>query len=420
MIAKKFIPTGVEDIHFNEYRRKENLVHSIQKLFKGFGYRQILTPTFEYYDLFSNIEGTVDMDQMIKMIDENGKILVLRPDVTTPIARMVAANYKIYLGNLKFSYVTNVFRMNDGKNDSKREFTQAGIEYLGNSKVEADGEVIALAIRSLLDCGVNDFKIDIGQINFFKGLLKEFNITSQEKKNIRNLVERKNFPELEKVIHNIEGEKEIKKAMLAMPYLYGAPKDVLKTAKEYIFNEQMEGALKNLSELCDVLMDYGYEDYFDVDLGLVNRLDYYTGPVFQGYILNHGKEILSGGRYDNLTQQYGYKKVATGFGLNVDELLKAMNKYEDSEEYKCYTDYLIIYPTKYRKQGLDLADQLRKKKFIIETDSYDENIDIEVNFEKFNCRNIKEIIQIKEKGLDVFCLTTKERYKSTIEELLHQ
>lgn len=418
MISKKFMPNGVEDVHFNEFQRRDSMIHKVQKLYKSFGYRQILTPTFEYYDLFYGIEGTVNMDDMIKIIDENGKILVLRPDVTTPIARMVATNYHSSTGHLKFSYVTNVFRMNHGKTDTKREFTQAGVEYLGNNKVEADGEIIALAIKSLLNCGIENFKLDVGQINFFKGLLKEFNLTAQQERNIRNLIERKNFPELEKVIEKISGRQELKEAMLAMPYLYGSPEEVLKTAKKYILNEQMEEALKNVSELCEVLSDYGYKKYIDLDLGLVNRLDYYTGIVFQGYLLNYGKEVLSGGRYDHLTQQYGYKKAATGFGLNIDELLKAISK-DENESFKCCSDYLILYPVEYRKRGLNLADQLRRKGFVVETNSYTK--DIQSMIQDLNYRNIKEIIQIKkEKEIQIYSLNPKNHYKTTIEELLNQ
>jgi len=247
MNSKQLIPNGVEDIHSNEYHRKEHIITIIKNLYKSFGYRQIQTPTFEYYDLFYGIEGTIDLDEMIKMIDENGKILVLRPDVTTPIARMVATNYRSSSENLKFSYITNVFRMNDGNNGGKREFTQAGVEYLGNNKVEADGEVITLAIRSLLNCGVKDIKIDIGQICFFKGLLKELNICSQEEKIIRKLVERKNYPELEKLIKGIKAKQEVKEALLKMPFLYGKPKDVLKVAKEFIFNDRISEAIQNLS-----------------------------------------------------------------------------------------------------------------------------------------------------------------------------
>lgn len=417
MNSKQFIPNGVEDIHSNEYQRKEYLITNIKELYKSFGYRQIQTPTFEYYDLFYGIEGTIDLDEMIKMIDENGKILVLRPDVTTPIARMVAAHYKSSSENLKFSYITNVFRMNDGKNGIKREFTQAGVEYLGNNKVEADGEVIALAIRSLLNCGIKEFKIDIGQICFFKGLLKELNISSSEGKNIRKLVERKNYPELETLIKGINTKQEIKEAMLAMPFLYGKPKDVLKAAKKYIFNDQIADAIENLSELCNVLVDYRYENYFDIDLGLVNQLDYYTGLVFKGYSLNHGKEILSGGRYDNLTKQYGYQLSATGYGMNINELLKAIYKDNKNEDFKCYSDYLILYPVECRKKGLYLADELRKKDFIVETDSY--KGDSLSYIKDAKSRNVKEIIEMTEKDLKLINIRTKENYRITLGKFLN-
>lgn len=416
MNVKQFIPNGVSDIHSNEYQQKEKIITNIKKLFKSFGYRQIQTPIFEYYDLFYGIEGTIDLDEMIKMIDENGKILVLRPDVTTPIARMVAAHYKSSSENLKFSYITDVFRMNDGKNGVRREFTQAGVEYLGNNKIEADGEVIALAIKNLLNSGINKIKIDIGQICFFKGLLKELHISSAKEKNIRKLVENKNFPELEIFIQDINAKQEIKKAMLTMPFLYGKPTDVLNQARKYIFNDSMQEAIKNLTELCSVLEDYGYQDYFDLDLGLVNQLDYYTGVVFKGYSLSHGREILSGGRYDNLTKQYGYQLSATGYGININELLKAIYKDQSKIEFECYSDYLILYPIELRKNGLYLADELRKKNFIVETDSYTEEGSL--HMENAKNRNIRNIILMNKQYIEKIDVKTKEHQRTTIEKML--
>ncbi|QEK11909.1 ATP phosphoribosyltransferase regulatory subunit [Crassaminicella thermophila] len=388
----RFVPEGVEDTHCNMYEIKENIIMKIKKIFKSFGYRQILTPTFEYYDLFSGVEGTIHKDEMFKFIDGNGKILVLRPDITTPIARMVATNYKLCSGYLKFSYATNIFRINDEQNGERREFTQTGIEYLGNDKPDSDAEVVSLAIKSLISCGIKDFKIDLGQAGYFKGLIKESNISKTEQEKIRDLIENKNFAELQSIIDQLYTSEFIKNAIMKIPYLYGKPEKVINDAEKLVCNDEMEKALENLKCVYDILKNYGYEDEISIDLGMIHHINYYTGVIFKGYINNYGKTILSGGRYDNLTKQYGHYMPATGFGLNIDNLLEVLSMYKVNEDFTCTTDYLVLYDKKNRQKGLKLAEQLRERGFIVESDVYENSI--KPYIQNANYRNIKEIVQI--------------------------
>lgn len=387
-----FIPEGVEDTHCNEYEVKEKIILNIKNVFKRFGYRQILTPTFEYYDLFAGVEGTIHKDEMFKFIDGNGKILVLRPDVTTPIARMVATNYKDHNGYLKFSYATNIFRINDEQNGLRKEFTQAGIEYLGNDKPDSDAEVVLLAVKSLIECGLKDFQIDLGQASYFKGLIKELGIVTTRQEQIRSLVEHKNFAELREILDQLDIPHNVKHIILQIPYLYGAPEKIMKEAQEYICNEEMKKALENLNHVYRILKDYGYEKYISIDLGLIHHIDYYTGVIFKGYVNNYGKAVLSGGRYDGLTKQYGCYMPATGFGLNIDELLEVLNMYNINKNFTCETDYLILYDETSRKKGFELASQLRDRGFIVETDECEKNM--KKHIQNANYRNIGEILQI--------------------------
>ena len=170
----------------SEFEVKEEVLSRIKQLFKKKGFHQVQTPIFEYYDLFNEIKGTIDKDQMIKLIDTDGKILVLRPDATIPIARMVAEARETKDGKpvQKYSYVTSIFRMNnDPQNIQSREFTQAGIEWFGSDGVQADAEIITLAILSLIEAGVDAFTIDIGKANFYKKLIEQIELAEHNLSN---------------------------------------------------------------------------------------------------------------------------------------------------------------------------------------------------------------------------------------------
>lgn len=402
-----FIPEGVEDTGSKQYEIKENIINKIKRIYRSYGYRQIQTPTLEYYDLFSSVQGTINRDEMFKLIDSSGKILVLRPDATVPIAR-IAANYKKYEEHLKLCYVTNIFRIISGENGQKREFTQAGVEYLGSGSKEADAEVIALGIETLIKCGISDFKVDLGQAAYFKGLVKELGIMDDEGKLIRKLIEDKNYTELNEVIKDLNISDTLKNTIIKIPYLYGSPNMVIEEAKSLVCNEEMNSSLDNLKEVYEILRDYGYEKYISIDLGLISHIHYYTGILFKGYINNYGREILSGGRYDNLTKQYGYHMPATGFGLNVDELMEVIEMYGLNDETLVSTDYLVLYNNENRKDALGVASSLRDRGFIVECDK---DLDIAGHIKNADSRKIKEIIKVSGNMLSIINIGNNETYK---------
>ncbi len=415
MQIKQFMPHGMEDTHSSQFEIKENIITDFKELCKSHGYRQILTPTLEYYDLFSQVNGTIHRDKMFKLIDGDGKILVLRPDVTTPIARMVATNFKEATGYLKFSYASNVFRINDEQCGNKREFTQAGIEYLGDNKPESDAEVIALAIKSLLQCGLKDFKIDIGHAGFFKGLI-DIEICSEDKAQINSYIEDKNYGDLEIFLTNLEIPKTYKDKILELPYLYGSVEEVISRAEKLISNEKMRDSIENLQEVYNILCDYGYQKYLSVDLGMINNINYYTGLIFKGYINNYGKGVLSGGRYDDLSKNYGHNLPATGFGLNIDELMEAIRMLKLKEDFMCHTDYLVIYDENSRKNGIELAAILREKGFIVESDKNQENLKNHIQNATF--RNIKQILCVAGELVKVIDIKGNQLYTNTISQII--
>ncbi len=356
-------PEGVSDELFKEYKIKQDVLDKLNEVFRSYGYRRVSTPTIEYYDIFSSIKSPILKDEMFKLVDNSGELLTLRPDATIPIARVVAKNYKEDKGIYKVSYTNQVFKM---KTELKRESTQAGIEYFGNPDAEADGEVISNSIECLLKCGV-DFKIEIGNARYYKALLDETDLSESIKNQLKNLIEYKNFVELKSFVNSLNMDQTLKDAIISVPSLYGSFDTVVEEAEKHCLNENMKKALEELEKIHSLICDYGYQEYVSMDLGLINDLDYYTGVIFKGYVKGYGDSILSGGRYDKLTEYYGESIPATGFGISVDDLLNGMevqNKLEEEQKYKA--DYRIYYIKENRKEAIVKAKELRAEGFIVE------------------------------------------------------
>ena len=407
---KDFTPEGVMDVHSDEHAAIEKVTNNIIKSFKSFGYRQISTPVFEYYDTFTALGG-LSKDEMFKLIDQKGRILVLRPDMTIPIARMAVGKS----GYQKYSYLSNIFRMNDKQNGMKREFVQAGVEFLGNEKEDADGETIALAIKILLESKVTGFQIDLGHVGFCRELLKECDIHKNQQSQLQHIIEQKNLTELENTLNPYGIRDSVRKAILEVPNLYGSADKVFPKAKKLIHNTEMENAIKNLESVYDVVKDYGYEKYMTIDLGMLNSMHYYTGTIFKGYIQDYGRTILSGGRYDQLIKSNGSWIPAVGFGLNVDKLMEVLDMYNLKSK-PCYTDFLVLYRDESRKTAYQMASELREKGFIVETDAWKDNLKEQICHAA--ARNIKEIIELKGTMLKVISLKNNMIYGGAADEFM--
>jgi len=410
VLYKDIFPEGVEDLHSEEYEFKEEIIGEVKRIFRSFGYRQIVTPSFEYYDLYNGIEGVLPKENMFKLIDNNGKILVLRPDATIPVARMAATNYKNNEETLKFAYVTNIFRTNKSGKGDKREFIQGGIEYFGNTKPDCDAEVIAIGVKCLLECGFKDFHIDLGQVEFLNGLIDEVKFDKIQKLQLHSLIENKNYGDLMEFLEKTGLPANIKEKFYSIPKLFGKPEKVLARARELVINEKMEKALDNLEDVYNILKGYNFDKYIIFDLGFTKEQGYYTDIVFKGYVNNFGEVILSGGRYDNLTKHFGVNKPACGLGLNINKLIEVMEMYDIKREVDCFTDYLVLYKEELRNNAISLSQNLRDRGFIVESDSYKD--DIKPHIKNSTFRNTREIIEVEKEFLKIIdvCKNQIRRY----------
>lgn len=344
------------------FLEKSNVIKQLQNRFYTYGYDQIETPLFEDYDMYSNVQGTVNQDDMVKVIHPSGKVLVLRPDVTIPITRQyVETDMNNYYQ--RFSYILDIFRYNKTQQAYR---TQAGVEFFGDESPEADAEVISLAIDSLKDLKIAPFKLEIGHSGIYKELLAQANLTSQEQQTLHALIQSKNISETSSFLVHLPIDQDLKQKIELIPMLYGDPSTVIERAQALVTNQKMQQVVDTLFEVYSLLKDYQLEEYISLNLGLINNMNYYSGIIFQGFTEQIGQPILMGGRYDHLSLQFENEIPAVGFAFEVDKLLTVITQ-EDEPLIK-EVDFLIEYQSNCRKDALLLTRKIRQanKKVIIQ------------------------------------------------------
>ncbi|HBQ63565.1 MAG TPA: ATP phosphoribosyltransferase regulatory subunit [Clostridiales bacterium] len=338
-----YTPDGIPDILFKECREKRVMEERIRHHLMSFGYQEIETPTIEFYDVFDREGGLATQEAMFKFFDQEGRILVLRPDFTVPVARIAATRLKEGDGPCRVFYVGNAFRYDEKGGGKRREFTQAGVELLGAGTVEADAEVIARAVYCLKAAGLKEFQIDIGQVEFFKGLMEEAGIHPSDAEEIRILIDKKDFLGLKDLVRGYELEPGLQELILELPRIFG-PASVLERLAGRRLNQRCRKALRNLTEVYEILKEYGLVRHVSIDLGMVSSLNYYTGLIFKGFTLGVPYPVLSGGRYDTLLGTFGKSWPATGFSMGINLMQMALGT-GSAEQEEGEAEVLIIRET---------------------------------------------------------------------------
>jgi ATP phosphoribosyltransferase regulatory subunit len=355
------------------YKFKNQLIQQLKQRFTTYGYEQVHTPTFEDYDMYTSIQNTVNKDEMIKVIDRSGKVLVLRPDGTIPITRLTASERKN--GEIeRLFYIFNVYRQLN-QEDERKESTQAGVELFGNNEPEADAEVISLAVHTLKEIGFDNFKLEIGHAGLFKELIEQANLSVRQEEELQELIQAKNIVEMKPFLEKLSISQALEQALSAIPLLYGKPETILKETEAIIQNERMQSILHHLRDVMDVLMDDGSLDYITLNLGLINNMDYYTDIIFQGFVEEIGSPVLMGGRYDQLSQEFGKATPAIGFAYEVDSLLQAMKQHHVTKNQHTAPPLPIYYTKKRRTDAFYLAEELRKDNTPVITERINEKIE---------------------------------------------
>ncbi|WZL83203.1 ATP phosphoribosyltransferase regulatory subunit [Vallitaleaceae bacterium 9-2] len=371
---------GLRDIHPLDTRKKQHIEQQILNVFNQYGYEQVQTPMFEYFDIYHYERGTQDSKNLYKFFNREGDILSLRPDVTPSIARYTATFYNHERSPKRFSYLGNVFYNNENYQGKLREYTQAGVECIGIGNADADAESIALAINALLATGLQEFQLDIGHAGFFKGLAAEAGLSDELREEVRSLIDAKNYIALEELLEDLKIESAAKNGLLELPKLFGQ-EEVLARAKELTTNTTALEAIERIKEVYNILKEYKLSSYVSFDLGMVSQLQYYTGIIFKGFTYGTGVSVVDGGRYDALLSTFAYDMPAVGFAIRIDELLSAIMRQMIAIDVPS-TNTLIVYNKAYRKTAIELAQVLRRQKMTVELDTKNQALDIAKEYGK--------------------------------------
>lgn len=317
-------PEGTRDLLFDECAARRTVEDKLQRLFKSYGYSEVITPGLEFYDVFMLKSRYFAQESMYKLSDGKGRLMVIRPDSTMPIARLSATRLKDEVFPLKLFYNQNIFRINPKDSGRDDEITQSGVEIIGGDSKKADMEILNLATEALTALEIENFRFEIGDSALFKILISKVTSDEEETEKIREYIENKNFPELKKTLEKY-GDNDDVKALYSLPKLFGG-KEVFKGAEGIFKDVKAFEVLKDIKQAYEYLCLLGFKDKVTLDLGLVNKANYYTGLLFRGYIEGYGMPVLSGGRYDALMGDFGSSHPATGFAVNINAVANVLLK----------------------------------------------------------------------------------------------
>ena len=353
-------PEGVRDIYGNEFVQKFELQQLLYRILAGRGYQGIETPTFEFFDVFSREVGTVSSRELYKFFDKEGNTLVLRPDMTPSIARAVSKYFHDETP-IRLCYMGNTFINYDKYQGRLKETTQMGAELMGDGSVASDVELLSVLIESLQEAGLREFQVSVGQVEFFKALLREAGIGNAAEESLRRLISDKNRFGAEELLASYDISEKLRATFLEMATLTGG-EEALQKARSLTDNAEALEALERLQEIYEGLKKKGYEKYVTFDLSMLSKYNYYTGIIFHAYSYGYGEPIAKGGRYDNLLSHFGRELPAVGFAIVVDQLQRALRN--DAEKKVNATDdgkrYLTFALTKGRlaKKTLELLEKV--------------------------------------------------------------
>ena len=378
-IYNKVTPDGTRDLLFEECESLRKVEAALRERFELCGYREVSSPGFEFYDVFSSNAPYFPPESMYKLIDNQGRIMVVRPDSTIPLARMVATKLKQVALPLRLYYAQRVYRQTPSFSGRRDETMQMGVELIGDSSLKSDIEILWMALSLLKSCSDKNCGIELGHIGIFKKLLRrlseEFSneeFGQEQTEEVYNAVLSKNYAQLKSILSNYPKSKSAA-ILTELPGLFGGEEALTEAKKLFTsFDTEIDDMLSYLSAVFEVLSELSKENNVMFDFGLVNQADYYSSLIFRGYVENVGEPVLSGGRYDNLLSDFGYETGATGFAVNVDKLSEIFMSVEtpvNRERVLVFSDCSFI------KEALRYQKTLTEKRIVSEyalCDSFDE------------------------------------------------
>ncbi len=360
----RITPEGTQDALFAECTLRRELENRLHGLFTARGYSEIITPTLEFYDVFNRDTNPFPQEKMYKLTDAKGRLMVLRPDNTVPIARVCATRLRNADLPLRLCYQQNIHEISPSLKGRNDEISQAGIELIGSDSRMADLEVIAAAVDALQACG-GEYALELGNAAFITELMQQLPASEQVKETLRDCIEAKNYPELNDILAELP-ESEATKTLRMLPRLFGG-QEVFEKAAKLCSGERIRVILDDLHTLWKSVAQFAGAERVTVDLGMMHRTDYYTGMILRGYLAGCGEEILAGGRYDTLLAEFGYNVPATGFAVNIDAAVKVLSRRQTDNQSALPASNVLIWAAEgCEADAIEAATNFRNKGLIVE------------------------------------------------------
>ncbi len=349
------IPSGLRDLAGSEALIRKNAENILLETFEKWGYELSLSPAIEYYQTYNKAFDNLEDREMYKFFDENGDILTLRMDMTVPIVRMACA-HAIDLP-ARYCYSGSVWKARKPFAGKRSEVTDCGVELLGLDE-DGDLEILILAIESLKALGLENFSLEIGDARFFLRAARKYLNSEEETAILADLIDRKSMVDLEAFLNSLDLEEKVRLFFLELPWLCGGDESLAR-AIQIAPDEEMLEVLMSILWLKESLQALGLDQYISFDLSRIPHVNYYTSLIFQAFIPGVGSAILSGGRYDTLTEKFGLQANARGFSIKLDTLLDLLPKPKAKKK------ILVHYPADQSLQANALALQLRRENTVV-------------------------------------------------------
>ncbi len=316
-------PRGFRDVLFDEADERAALVAVLSDVASSWGYRPVQTPVVEQYALLEAAAGGSLEGTAFRLLDVDGTLLALRPEMTLPIARVVASRLASEPGPHRVRYVADVFREHAAERGQPRQFTQAGVELVGEAGPAADAEVVAVLVESLRASGLSSYKVGLGCVGVLLALLEASGGTRSWRDDVMRAAHARNLVEIDRLSADPSISSAVGEALRAIPRIIGGA-EALRECRSYAAVGGFAAALDDLDETWRLLEAMDLTKDVVIDFGVMRSFDYYTGMVLEAYAPGVGLPLGGGGRYDRALAALGRPEPAAGFALGLERLTIAL------------------------------------------------------------------------------------------------
>lgn len=358
MEQKLHTPEGVRDIYNRECETKLALQKKLSTVLHLYGYQDIQTPTFEYYDVFRKEIGSATTRELYKFFDRDGNILALRPDITPSVARAAATLFEDEDFPVRLCYAGNTFTNHSSYQGRLKENTQLGAELIGLDSIEADAELVAMVADSLKKVGLKEFQISLGHADFIQSLLDAAELDEEQIAEVRTLITNRNFFGVDELLEGCRVKKNVRNAFHLLPELTGG-EEILEQALKAAPDARARRAVSRLQQIYRLLKMYGAVDHITFDMSMSGTYGYYTGIIFRAYTYGTGDAVVRGGRYDHLLEKFGKRTPSIGFAVILDELMSALRR--QKVQIRTIQRNLVVYTEATEEDAIRLACTFRDK-----------------------------------------------------------